>query len=100
VNGVVWFFRGHRGATFASSALMDPISRSFVAAIHRFCRDSDVPLIDFGKGERKDDVAQHYLAGFAAPEGVLFVGRAQEKVRTFAPRSAATRSPGRPIPGS
>ena len=30
VNGVVWFFRGHRGAGFASSALMDPITKRFV----------------------------------------------------------------------
>jgi len=33
---VVSFFRGHRGATFASSALMDPISKDFVAAIGRY----------------------------------------------------------------
>src|SRR5881628_1997740 len=43
VNGVVWFFRGHRGEPFASSALMDPISKTFVASIHRFCRDHNVP---------------------------------------------------------
>ena len=29
--------------------------------------------------ERKDDVAQAFLARFTATEGVLFVGRAQEK---------------------
>jgi len=83
VNGVVWFFRGHRGAAFASSALMDPISRGFVASIHRFCHDRDVPLVEFAKGQRKDDIAHEYLAGFTAEEGVLFVGRAQEKTRVF-----------------
>jgi len=81
--GVVWFFRGHRGATFASSALMDPISKGFVASIHRFCRDGDVPLVAFVRGQRKDDVAHEHLAGFEAEEGVLFVGRAQEKTRVF-----------------
>src|SRR6266542_1997733 len=40
VNGVVRFFRGHRGMPFASSALMDPISKTFVAGIHRYCRDT------------------------------------------------------------
>ena len=87
VNGVVWFFRGHRGAAFASSALMDPISKAFVAQIHRFCRDRNVPLIDFVKGQRKDDLAHEYLVKFQgdgqAQEGVLFVGRAQEKTRVF-----------------
>src|SRR5664279_6562820 len=94
VNGVVWFFRGHRGAAFASSALMDPISKGFVAAIHRFCRDLQVPLVDFARGQRKDDLAHDYLAGFEAgggAEGVLFVGRAQEKNRVF--RTEKRRNP-------
>ena len=94
VNGVVWFFRGHRGAAFASSALMDPISKAFVAAIHRFCRDRDVPLVDFVKGQRKDDLAHEYLVGSRprpAQEGVLFVGRAQEKTRVF--RTEKRRNP-------
>jgi hypothetical protein len=46
VNGVIGFFRGHRGMPFASSALMDPISKDFVAAIHRYCRDHDVVLAE------------------------------------------------------
>lgn len=91
VNGVVWFFRGHRGAAFASSALMDPISKGFVGQIHRFCREHDVPLIDFAKGQRKDDVAREYLASFDGEEGVLFVGRAQEKSRVF--RTEKRRNP-------
>jgi hypothetical protein len=91
VGGVVGFFRVHRGEPFASSALMDPISKTFVAAIHRFCRDHDVPMIDFVKGQRKDDIAQDYLARFAGEEGVLFVGRAQEKTRVF--RTEKRRNP-------
>jgi len=94
VNGVVSFFRGHRGATFASSALMDPISKDFVAGIHRFCRDQQVPLVDFARGQRKDDLAHEYLASFGAQgrtEGVLFIGRAQEKTRVF--RTEKRRNP-------
>jgi hypothetical protein len=94
VNGVVAFFRGHRGAEFASSALMDPISKSFVAGIHRFCRDQRVPLVDFVRGQRKDDLAHEFLTVFEAAghtEGVLFVGRAQEKARVF--RTEKRRNP-------
>jgi hypothetical protein len=91
VNGVVWFFRGHRGHPFASSALMDPISKGFVASIHRFCRDRGVPMVDFAKGQRKDDVALEHLAAFDGTEGVLFVGRAQEKVPVF--RTEKRRNP-------
>ena len=39
--------------------------------------------MDLAKGQREDDVAQEYLAGFTGTEGVLFIGRAQEKVPLF-----------------
>ena len=48
--GAAAFFVGHRGARFASSALMDPISRGFVASIDRFAADQGVPVISFEKG--------------------------------------------------
>jgi hypothetical protein len=91
---VVWFFRGHREATFASSALMDPITKAFVAGLHRFARDHEVPVLAFAKGERKDDIAHEYLAAFTAAghqEGVLFIGRAQEKQKVF--RTEKRRNP-------
>src|SRR5262245_53301312 len=43
-QGVVWFLRHHRGHPFASSALMDPISKAFVAAIGAFVEQNHVPL--------------------------------------------------------
>ena len=85
-GGVAGFLVGHRGARFASSALMDPITKAFVASVHRFARDQRVPVVAFVKGQRKDDVAHEYLAGFEAAgrvEGVLFVGVAQEKTAVF-----------------
>jgi len=94
VAGVVWFLRGHLGHRFASSALMDPITKGFVAAIHRFAQDQDIPWVDFAKGQRKDDVARAYLAQFEAAgrtQGVLFIGRAQEKTSTF--RTEKRRNP-------
>jgi hypothetical protein len=98
--GVAHFFRSHRGQPFASSALMAPISRAFVAAIERFVREHDLPLVPFEKGQRKDDVAKEHLARFTRAghaEGVLFVGKAQEKapvLRTVKRRTAD----GRPYP--
>jgi hypothetical protein len=82
-GGVVGFFKHHRGMPFASSALMDPITKEFVAAIHRFIRDEHVDLVHFAKGQRKDDVAHQYLRGHDGSEGILFVGRAQEKSTVF-----------------
>jgi len=82
-TGVVGFFRNHLGYSFASSALMDPITKGFVKDIEGFCKDQRVDLVTFEKGQRKDDLAHEYLADFEGDEGVLFVGKAQEKTTTF-----------------
>jgi hypothetical protein len=77
-GGVQGFFVGHRGHHYASTALMDPMTKAFVAGIHGFVAARGLELISFGK-QRKDDVTQEFLARFTDSEGVLFVGRAQEK---------------------
>ena len=81
--GVVGFFRNHRGAIFASSSLMEPISRAFVSSIQAFIKKRQIPVVRFAKNQRKDDVAKEYLARFKGEEGVLFVGVAQEKAYVF-----------------
>jgi len=78
-GGVQGFFVGHRGYHYASTALMDPMTKAFVADIHGFVAARGLELISFAKGQRKDDLAQQFLAKFTDEEGVLFVGRAQEK---------------------
>ncbi|MDQ6947948.1 MAG: hypothetical protein M3256_17195 [Actinomycetota bacterium] len=82
-GGVVGFFKHHRGMPFVSGALMDPISKDFVAGIHRFVAAEGVDLVHFVKGERKDDIALRYLAAGDGTEGITFVGRAQEKCSVF-----------------
>ena len=77
-GGVQGFFVGHRGYHYASTALMDPMTKAFVADIHGFVAARGLELVCFAK-ERKDDLAQQFLARFTGTEGVLFVGRAQEK---------------------
>jgi hypothetical protein len=97
-GGVATFFRKHRGHLFASSVLMAPISRAFIAAIEAFVAEHRVPLVSFEKGQRKDDVMAAHLARFTEPEGVLFVGKAQEKANVF--RTERRRNPqtGQPYP--
>ena len=82
-RGVASFFRFHRGHAFASSALMEPISKAFIARTERFVKDLGIPLITFEKGQRKDDIAREHLERSAGTEGVLFVGKAQEKTPVF-----------------
>ena len=82
-GGVASFFRFHLGHRFASSALMDPITKAFIARMEQFAKQEKVPIVQFEKGQRKDDVAADYRKKFTAEEGVLFIGKAQEKTPVF-----------------
>src|SRR5512143_1552783 len=82
-RGVAAFFRFHRAETFASSALMDPISTAFIAAVECFVEREQIPLITFAKGQRKDDIAKEHHARSSRTEGIVFVGKAQEKTPVF-----------------
>jgi hypothetical protein len=97
-QGVVWFLRHHRGHPFASSALMDPISKAFIAGIESFVKDHHVPMLSFAKGQRKDDVAAEYRAKFVGAEGVLFVGKAQEKTPVFRTEKRTNPTTGKKYP--
>lgn len=90
-RGIAYFWRHHRGHSFASSALMQPMSQRFVSAIESFCQQEGIDLIRFSKGQRKEDVAKTYLKRFDGEEGVLFVGKAQEKVKVV--RTVRRRNP-------
>ena len=97
-QGIVRFFRDHRGQPLPSAALMSPMTRRFVAALEDFVARHDIPLVQFQKGQRKDAVMAEHLRRFAGEEGVVFVGKAQENTPVF--RTERRRSPttGRPYP--
>jgi hypothetical protein len=97
-RGVASFFRFHRGELFASSALMNPMSKSFIAAVDRFVRREQVPLITFTKGQRKDDVTQEYRLRFSKSEGIVVVGKAQEKTPVFRTEKRRNPQTGRTYP--
>jgi len=84
--GLIGYLRGQLGCPVASTAPLATVSDAFATAIHQFIAREEVPLVAFGKGQRKDDVMAEQLAAFEAAgrtEGVVFVGRAQEKNRVF-----------------
>lgn len=95
-SGVASFFKKHRGALFASSALMEPMSNAFRKDVDRFVERNRIPVVVFAKGQRKDDLAKEYLAKSDGKEGVLFVGKAQEKTPVF--RTEKRRSPETGLP--
>src|SRR5260221_2180945 len=85
--GVVGFIREPVGMPVASTAALADKTQAFYAEVRRFAGQQDVPIVEFTKGQRKDDVMREHLARFLAAgraDGVVFIGRAQEKVKVFA----------------
>jgi hypothetical protein len=62
---------------------MKAITEQFLQNIDDYAFEHQIEVITFAKGQRKEDLAAKYLATFPGTEGVLFIGKAQEKVRTF-----------------
>ena len=78
-TGLVAYVHRQLGLPIASTAPLAKITEAFGGAVHRYARDHGVAWVDFVKGQRKDDVMHEQLAGFTGTEGVVFIGRAQEK---------------------
>ena len=81
--GLVAYVHRQLDLPIASTAPLGKITDGFAAAMHRFARDQRVPWVEFVKGQRKDDIDHEHLDGFDRDEGVLFIGRAQEKTGLF-----------------
>jgi hypothetical protein len=81
--GLVGYVHRQLGMPIASTAPLAKISERFTAAVYRFARDQQVPWVDFARGQRKDDVMHEHLGRFIGSEGVVFIGRAQEKTAVF-----------------
>jgi acetyl-CoA carboxylase carboxyltransferase component len=58
---------------------LGPTQALRVVISERCAKAEGVDVVTFKRGERKDDVMQRYLAGFDQEEGLLFIGKAQEK---------------------
>jgi hypothetical protein len=93
-RAVAAFFRFHRGHRFPSSALMEPMSKDFVHRMERYAEEHQIPVVLFdrqARGVKKDDIAQAYIARQNGREGVMFLGKAQEKTPVC--RTERRRSP-------
>jgi hypothetical protein len=85
---VVSFLTQHLGNPIPSPAILEKIGTAFRKAVDRFA-DNKIPVVRFGKNDRKIELMRPYLARQAATgrPGVAAIGIAQE----FAPVFTATK---------
>lgn len=83
---VVSFMTAHLGNPIPSPAIMEKIGTAFRTAVQRFAADNKIPVVRFGKDDRKIEVMRPYLARQARTgrSGVAAIGTAQEFQNVFA----------------
>lgn len=91
---LVCFLSGHLGNPLASPALLGRIGDRFCREVKRFAQREGVAVVRFQRGQRKDEVANQRRRSFRGEEGVVFIGVAQERCRSFKATRGATPSGG------
>jgi hypothetical protein len=83
---VVSFMTQHLGYPIPSPAILEKIGTAFRRAVSAFAESEHVPVVRFGKNDRKIDLMRRYLAAQAATGrcGVAAIGVAQEYQNVFA----------------
>ena len=94
---VSWFLRRHRGHEAARLEALGEMSRAYVAAVERFAAHHQIPVVQFQRGQRKEDIAKPHLdrARLGKGEGVAMIGVAQEWASVFRPPAKGQRHKGR-----
>ena len=89
---VASFMTAHLGYPIPSPAIMEKIGTAFRRAVDRFAADNQIPVVRFGKDDRKIDGCGRIWREQAATgrAGVAAIGVAQE----FAPVFTATKKTG------
>ena len=102
MRGAVAFGRIQNG-TWPATLMKWPMTQRFVEAIKRYAERNRIDIVSFRRGERKDERTREYLRTWTGGDGVLYIGRAQEKARvlvhTWACRSTSVHCANRTSPG-
>jgi hypothetical protein len=95
---VVTFLTRHLGNPIPSPALFNRIGERFRAAVSAFAAGNHIPVVRFGRDDRKADVMAPHLARAAATgrSQVAAIGITQEFQRVFTGYERAARRPGLP----
>lgn len=92
-GGLTTFIREHLGKPIPSPAVLGEVTRRFRNQVQAFATANEIPLIQFERGERKDDRANQMRRERGVRGEVVFIGVAQEKAKSFSGRKAPEKGP-------
>jgi hypothetical protein len=73
----------HKGFPIPSPTLLGEMTEHYRESVKRFAQQMNVPLIQFERGQRKEDVVAQYRQRRGEAEGVVVIGVAQERATAF-----------------
>jgi hypothetical protein len=82
-GGVVNFIRQQFNWSIPSPKAMYELTEKFKTAVETFAQEMGRDIYIFSKGEDKDEVARQQAELFGIREGVVLIGKAQEKTNAF-----------------
>ena len=82
-KAVFCFLREYYGPGAVSSRCMKTITEQFLGAVQEYAQQHQIPVIQFEKKQRKEEIAAEYFRESEGREGIVFIGKGQEKTRTF-----------------
>ena len=88
-TGLVSCIHRQLGKPVAPTAALAPVSEAFTRSVRAFAAGGGIPWVDFAKGQRKDDVAGEFLAGFTGTWGCCSSAGRRRRSRCSGPASAA-----------
>jgi hypothetical protein len=78
-GGLITFIREQMGFPIPSPMVLPPFTQAFRKAVEKYAKEQGLSIADFAKGEDKDEKARAHLAKFEKKQGVVLIGKAQEK---------------------
>lgn len=78
-GGLITFIRNQLGFPIPSPIVLPPVSESFRNSVEGYAQEQGLSIVNFAKNEDKDDRARAELAKFEKKQGVVLIGKAQEK---------------------
>src|SRR3990170_810588 len=78
-GGLITFIREQMGFPIPSPMVLPPFTQAFRKAVEKYAQEQGLSIVDFAKGEDKDEKARAYLAKSEKQQGVVLIGKAQEK---------------------
>lgn len=81
-GGLVLYLR-QKGHAIPSPVILGELTSAYRTQVKAYAQAQGIPLIEFGKGQRKDDVVAEYRKAHGEREGVVVIGVAQEKANAY-----------------